>query len=321
MLTTTLHFRQFVNRPQNLRIIHENAIAGIILFMVLVLIEPFDTDELDHSRYVYFIAVTMVTFIIGCSTGFFAGYVLKMPLDPKLPIRTVHRNTFILLLIYLPLTAFFVTVVYGLMYGGHGMDVWLNNGSVNCYSFMDRLYNVILFGTLIHLGTFVRNGIWHLRCQLDSLPQEQSQDIEKDIVDSHEISEEIKSIETQMMRFKGNAVHSALDIKPSRIIYVEAKANYVDFCFLDSGDPKCQQLRATLKQVKDQLDQQSSFVQCHRSYIINLHQVEKLSSEGFCHLQMSGVKKRIPVSRKYESIIKKKVAEYLTINENETVAG
>lgn len=321
MLTKTLYFREFVNRPQNLRVIRENAIAGIILFMVLVFIDPFDTDELDHSRYFYFIAVTTVTFIIGCSTGFFTGYVLKMPMDPKLPIRTVHRNTFILLLIYLPLTAFFVTVVYGLMYGGYGMDVWLNKGSVNCYSFMDRLCNVILFGTLIHLGTFVRNGIWHLRYQLKILPQEQSQDIEKDIVDSHEISEEFKSVETQLMRIKGNAVHSALDIKPSRIIYVEVNANYVDFCFLDNGQTGNKQLRTTLKQVKDQLSQQPSFVQCHRSYIINLHQVENLSSEGFCHLQMFGVKKRIPVSRKYESIIKKKVTEYLTINENETVAG
>lgn len=310
MLTKYVQFRQFVNRPQNLRIIHENAIAGIILFMVLVLIEPFDTDKLDHSRYVYFIAVTMVTFIIGCSTGFFTGYVLKMPLEPKLPIRTVHRNTFILLLIYLPLTAFFVTIVYGLMY----------DESVNCFSFMDRLYNVILFGTLIHLGTFVRNGIWHLRYQLKSLPQEQSQDNEKNIVVSHEISEEISSIETQMMRFKGNAVHSALDIMPSRIIYVEVNANYVDFCFFDNGQTGNKQLRTTLKQVKDQLGQQPSFVQCHRSYIINLHQVEKLSSEGFCHLQMFGVKKRIPVSRKYESVIKEKITEYLTIDENETVA-
>lgn len=83
---------KFFHLPQNVAIIRENAIAGIIVLLIMGFVGPFKVDELDNSRFLYFILMALSVFVIGCLVGFFTCYVLKMPHDPSLPLRTIQRN-------------------------------------------------------------------------------------------------------------------------------------------------------------------------------------------------------------------------------------
>lgn len=318
---TILALQQFWGKPQNRRILHENAIAGILLFFILIFIEPFEIEELGNVRYIYIIIITMTTFLTGCTIGFFTGNILKMPLEPSLPLHTVHRNTLIFILVYLPITAFFVTIAHEVMFRDTYAQIRLwHNGSIYWLPFLYRLYYVVSLGSLIHLGTFIRNRNWNLRYQLEKRNKNkggQTQERnEKHLVStgSHDtlpntaqnddvvpLSPEIEP----MCQIKGYTATSILEVNPSRIIYAEVISNYVKVYYYESGKPTHKELRITLKEVIDKVSSYPYIMQCHRSFIVNLHCANTTTStfDGVS-LKMRDTRNRIPVSRTFLSKIK-----------------
>ena len=87
-----------------------------------------------------------------------------------------------------------------------------------------------------------------------------------------------------------------LDI--SNLLYIEAVGNYVKVCQLLNGDVHTTMLRATMKQMEDSLQAYPMIVRCHRAFMVNLGQVEQISSNSRAmQLVMRHSHDAIPVSR------------------------
>ena len=90
--------------------------------------------------------------------------------------------------------------------------------------------------------------------------------------------------------------HVTLEI--SDLLYIEAVGNYVKVCQLQDNDVHTHMLRATMKQMEDTLEAYPMIVRCHRAFMVNLAQVEQISSNSRAmQLVMRHSHDTIPVSR------------------------
>ena len=97
--------------------------------------------------------------------------------------------------------------------------------------------------------------------------------------------------------------HVTLDI--SNLLYLEAVGNYVKVTELRDGEVHTTMLRATMKQMEDALQAYPMIVRCHRAFMVNLGQVEQISSNSRAmQLIMRHSHDAIPVSRSNVSKLK-----------------
>ena len=90
--------------------------------------------------------------------------------------------------------------------------------------------------------------------------------------------------------------HVTLEI--SNLLYIEAVGNYVKVCQLQGNEVHANMLRATMKQMEDALQAYPMIVRCHRAFMVNLGQVEQISSNSRAmQLVMQHSHDAIPVSR------------------------
>lgn len=84
----------------------------------------------------------------------------------------------------------------------------------------------------------------------------------------------------------------------SNLLYIEAVGNYVKVNYLSEGQVRTTMLRATSKQMEDDLRSYPMIVRCHRAFLVNLAQVERIvSRSGNMQLVINHSKDYIPVSR------------------------
>ena len=308
--------KHFFSIPQNIRILREAVLSGIFTYLVMGLIAPFNLDQLDNIRYIYFIYISLSSIIVGIISGLISTYVLKMPLDPSLPLNKVHRNAMVMQLVNAPLLAIVLTTINGSMFCNHTADIWWYDGHIILEPYLHFLYYVIAIDIIFFIGTFIRNRNWHLHYQLDevrainALLEQKAEENDLGVIEKEKSKEEErqKFDEEGKQHFIGHSSNSELEVLPSQILYVEAMANYADIWYLDQDTPTHKLLRITLKEIKESLDNIPFMVQCHRAFIVNLNFVVTMTnrSNGY-QLQMFGTEKQIPVSRTYTPLIKQKL--------------
>jgi DNA-binding LytR/AlgR family response regulator len=94
------------------------------------------------------------------------------------------------------------------------------------------------------------------------------------------------------------------------LLYVEAVGNYVKVCRLREGVVQTDMLRATSKQIEDELRDYPMVVRCHRAFLVNLAQVEQVVSHaGSMQLMIKHSHDAIPVSRSNMTQVKEAIKE------------
>ncbi|MEP7264135.1 MAG: LytTR family DNA-binding domain-containing protein [Bacteroidota bacterium] len=85
---------------------------------------------------------------------------------------------------------------------------------------------------------------------------------------------------------------------PSEIYFIKAAENYVEIYSSDSGQMKKTLLRTTLKNAHNDIKSLSQFYRCHRTYLINLEKVKRVTgnAQGY-RLVLEDFEESIPVSR------------------------
>lgn len=92
------------------------------------------------------------------------------------------------------------------------------------------------------------------------------------------------------------------------LLYIEAVGNYVKIYQLDEGHVRTDMLRATSKQMEDDLLAYPMIVRCHRAFLVNLQQVEKIvSKSGTMQLLIKHSNDALPVSRSNMSQVKEAI--------------
>jgi len=112
----------------------------------------------------------------------------------------------------------------------------------------------------------------------------------------------IKNEEDDFMPIKiPSQSDQTLELPVNCIYFLEAMENYVAVHFSQGNELKRELVRNTLSAIDQQLPSQH-FMRCHRSYVVNLHQIDHVNgnAQGLTlHLHKFPHEKYVPVSRKY----------------------
>ena len=92
--------------------------------------------------------------------------------------------------------------------------------------------------------------------------------------------------------------NESVTLQISDLLYIEAVGNYVKVYHLCDGQVRTDMLRATSKQLEDDLQDYPMIVRCHRAFLVNLGQVEQIvAKSGTMQLIIKNCHDSIPVSR------------------------
>ncbi|MGM9772991.1 MAG: LytTR family DNA-binding domain-containing protein [Segatella copri] len=305
--------KNILGKPQNVRLLRENMIAGALVFLLLQLILPFNIDEIHEYRLVYLVAMGVITMASGLIAGIFATYVLKMPMDPKLPLKIVHRNSLIHYLVNIPLLAAALVTFAAYFFFGDVSVAWMEDGHFTLEHYKLFLYYVSSTGVFMYLGTYVRNRNWHLKYKyeevsaINALLEQRQQELE--MLEEEGVGEN-GNTEVSVCTIKGSTSQSVLEVNPQDILFVESMSNYADVWYIEGDQTSHKTMRITLKQINESLANERYLVQCHRAFIVNLNFVIAMSNRNTGYqLQLFGTDKQIPVSRTYTPQVKERLQD------------
>ena len=292
--------KKILGKPQNVRLLRENMMAGALVFLLLQLILPFNIDEIHEYRLVYLLAMGVITMASGLIAGIFVTYVLKMPMDPKLPLKIVHRNSLFHYLVNIPLLAAALVTFSAYFFFGDVSIAWIEDGHFTLEHYKLFLYYVSSTGVFMYLGTYVRNRNWHLKYKyeevsaINALLEQRQQELQM----QEEGVGENGNTQVSVCTIKGSTSQSVLEVNPQDILFVESMSNYADVWYIEGDQTSHKTMRITLKQINESLAAERYLVQCHRAFIVNLNFVIAMSNRNTGYqLQLFGTDKQIPVSR------------------------
>ena len=258
----------------------------------------------------YLVAMGVITIVSGLFAGFIVTYVLKMPMDPKLPLKIVHRNSLFHYLINIPLLAAALVTFSAFFFFGDVSIAWIENGHFTLEHYRLFLYYVSSTSVFMYLGTYVRNRNWHLKYKyeevsaINALLEKRQQELQmQEQGDGENVVAPVS-----VCTIKGSTSQSVLEVNPQDILFVESMSNYADIWYIE-GEQTCHKtMRITLKQINESLINERYLVQCHRAFIVNLNFVIAMSNRNTGYqLQLFGTDKQIPVSRTYTPQVKERL--------------
>lgn len=104
------------------------------------------------------------------------------------------------------------------------------------------------------------------------------------------------------------STNESVTLQIADLLYVEAVGNYVKIYHLAEGQTRSDMLRATSKQMENDLQAYPMIVRCHRAFLVNLRQVEKIvSREGTLQLSIKHCNDALPVSRSHAAHVKEAI--------------
>ena len=147
-----------------------------------------------------------------------------------------------------------------------------------------------------------------LQSQLQQLQQDVENRAQMVQNDEQEPATSIEAAElSDTIELSGNTSESVV-LPVSNLLYVESVGNYVKVCWLHEDKVRTDMLRATSKQVEENLRPYPIIVRCHRAFLVNLHQVEKiLSQSGTMQLVIKQCGDHLPVSRSNMTQVKEAI--------------
>ncbi|NMM50867.1 LytTR family DNA-binding domain-containing protein [Marinigracilibium pacificum] len=112
-----------------------------------------------------------------------------------------------------------------------------------------------------------------------------------------------KDLIVDLINIKGDNGKTQLKVKPENILYFKAEDNYVDIFYRSGGQVKSKLIRNSLKNFEEELA--SILIRCHRSFLVNLDQVEHVETKAGKVFLLFDTNHQVPVSKKYQDNIVK----------------
>ncbi|WP_299766925.1 LytTR family DNA-binding domain-containing protein [uncultured Dokdonia sp.] len=246
------------------------SIVGAGLSMLLIFLQPFDTDEVQFSYKVVKLA--------GYGLCFLIPILMMHPIENALFKKQQYRWYVLNELGYIIVCLLLVyTVCY--FYNTYIVNDSVNTSLKGWYYFM-IYYGLPFMPFLGPLWLYFRNRFGKI-----TLPESTTQ----------------KDIQTTIT---GENKKESLMIVVSDFVYAQAQQNYVAIYYIEQEELQKKMIRSTLSNVQKQLP---DAWQVHRSYLVNLSYVKTISGNSRKReLFLTETSEAIPVSQKYYEALQKR---------------
>jgi len=265
-------------------------------FMVLALaiFKPFGLEVWQWQAYIHLLSIFALGLLSCLLTEVILRYIVRMPRSYERGVSYIISRNLRFQCINTPLVSLLICI-----YRHFVMSELVEGNKLSLSNYLETLVIVAFLSFAIGLYWRFKFRSRYLAAELEELRL---------------LNEQLKKMQTSSespITLEGSTNESVtLDI--ADLLYIEAVGNYVKVMQIHDGEVMTNVLRATMKQMVDTLQAYPMIVRCHRAFLVNLSQVEQISSHSHAmQLVMRHSHDAIPVSRSNMAQIKEAVNSLL----------
>ena len=289
--------------------IRVSAISVGFAVLALGVFKPFGLGAWKWDAYVHLLLIWVLGFGVCFLTEVILRFVAKMPRSNEQGVDYIIRRNLWFQLINTPLVSLMIC-----LYRHFILSDRVPNNQLSCSNFLETLAIMAFISFAIGLYWRFKFRSRYLAIELEETRQlnEQLKAMQKPTesrVQSLEAAmnqpiEAIHQKSSGLVTLTGTTSENVTLIIAD-LLFVETIGNYVKVCYLRDGRVRTDMLRATSKQMEEDLRAYPMIVRCHRAFLVNLSQVEQIvAKSGSMQLIIKHSHDSIPVSRSNVSQIK-----------------
>ena len=279
-------------------------ISCAFMVLAIAIFKPFGLEVWQWQAYIHLLAI----FALGLFSCFLAEiilrYIVRMPRSYDRGVSYIISRNLRFQCITTPLVSLLICLYrHYVMSVYRGLQIPSNVFSLTNY--LETLVIIAFLSFAIGLYWRFKFRSRYLAAELEETKQlnEQLKKLQTSTQDSREtmastdgLSERSTNQDSQITLEGTTNEHVTLEI--SNLLYIEAVGNYVKIVSMQDNEIHTNMLRATMKQMEETLQSYPMIVRCHRAFMVNLGQVDQISSNSrVMQLVMRHSRDAIPVSR------------------------
>lgn len=296
-------------------IVKGSCIGALCSMSVLALLEPFGIDRIKEYRLLFIAAEGLLATVVAIISICIAQLFFNQNAQQTQSRWFMAWQHLVVHLINIPLLSAVLLTFNGWMNAGDLTAYWYSHGEFTLQGYGMMCASVAIISVFVFVVLLILSFNKKLQSQLDEVRainnmlesrlERMTIEQENEELQSSSYSENLPTI-----TLEGSTGSHSITVSPTDIVYVESMSNYADICYMEEGHISHQQLRITMRQLREQLADYDYLISCHRAYIVNLNYVSSLSirpGSDYYQLHLFGDEKQIPVSRSNTDEIKKRL--------------
>ena len=272
-------------------------ISCAFMVLAIAIFKPFGLEVWQWQAYVHLLAIFALGLFSCFLTEVILKYIIRMPRSYDRGVSYIISRNLRFQCINTPLVSLFIC-----LYRHFAMSE-LEGNKLSLSNYLETLVIIAFLSFAIGLYWRFKFRSRYLAAELEETRQMNEQ-LKKLQTSNAEASRQTvdglltgDANQNSQIMLEGNTNEHVL-LKISDLLYIEAVGNYVKVCQLQNNEVHTTMLRATMKQMEDALQNYPMVVRCHRAFMVNLGQVEQISSNSRAmQLVMRYSHDAIPVSR------------------------
>lgn len=287
-------------------------ISTTFVIVALAVFKPFGLDMWNWQAYVH-LAILWVLGIMTCMiTEMIVKYIVHKPRSYDKGVSYIIRRNLYFQMINTPFVALVIC-----LYRHNVLNQFVEGNQFSLVNFLETLAILAFCSFTIGLYWRFKFRSRYLTAELEEtkLLNEQLKKLQESRITTEkkaettesEITEPVQQDLPETLTLEGTT-NDKVTLSISHLLYIEAVGNYIKVCQLHDNEVHTDMLRATMKQVEDDLQAYPMIVRCHRAFLVNLGQVEQISSNSRAmQLIMNHSHDAIPVSRSNMTQVKEAI--------------
>ena len=283
-------------------------ISCAFMVLAIAIFKPFGLEVWQWQAYIHLLSIFALGLFSCFLTEIILRYVVRMPRSYDRGISYIISRNLRFQCINTPLASLLIC-----LYRHFVMSELVEGNKLSWSNYLETLVIIAFLSFAIGLYWRFKFRTRYLAAELEETRllneqlkklQTSHQDSQESTVSIDRVAEEDSPHQDASITLEGNTnEHVTLEI--ANLLYIEAVGNYVKVCQLQDDVVHTNMLRATMKQMEDTLQAYPMIVRCHRAFMVNLGQVEQISSNSRAmQLVMRHSLDAIPVSRSNVSKLK-----------------
>ena len=258
-------------------------ISATFVALALAVFKPFGLDAWQWQAYVHLLAILMMGLMVCMLTDGILKYIVRMPTSYDKGVDYIIRRNFWFQIINTPLVALVIC-----LYRHFVLSDRVESNRLSVVNFLETL-------VIIAFCSFAIGLYWRFKFRSRYLAAE--------LEETRLLNEQLQAKKEPEVSLSDTIVltgttSETITLHIPSLLYIEAVGNYVKVYQWQDDALHTDMLRATMKQVEDDLQGYPAIVRCHRAFMVNLQQVEKvLAKSGIMRLVIRHTHDALPVSR------------------------
>ena len=268
--------------------INTRVISCAFIVLALAIFKPFGLETWQWQVFIHLLSIFALGLFVCFLTEIVLRFVVRMPRSYDRGVNYIISRNLRFQFINTPLVSLIIC-----LYRHFAMSNLVEDNKLSLSNYLETL-------VIIAFLSFAIGLYWRFKFRSRYLAAE--------LEETRLLNEQLKKLQAQpspsLLTLTGTT-NESVGLEITDLLYIEAVGNYVKVVQLHDNEVQTKMLRATMKQMEDTLQAYHMIVRCHRAFMVNLGQVEQISSNSRAmQLVMRHSHDAIPVSRSNVSKLK-----------------